>query len=273
MLEIETMMVHPKRAMELLENGRPNRPLSEHEVQRLRAEMDAGRWWLNGQSLIFNEAGQMIDGQHRCWAVVRHGKPVEMSFVTGVRDGAFATIDTGRVRGIADLLGLRGFKNSSMLSAAVRQVIINMPTTEPNGSAPHLEGRPGRRASITPGHAEAFLESHPGIVASVEYVRHFEMPRGLMSAALVAALHYIFSRFDKEAADVWARDLIVGAGLESDDPVFALRERLMANRAAPRKLSLNYITAIAIKSWNARRAGRRVKILKLNFDEATPQAI
>jgi hypothetical protein len=118
----ELVLVGPDLAKEWLEGSAPNRALSLRAVDRYADDMRAGRWLMNGQPVIFNREGALIDGRHRLSAILLAGVEVTLLVVRGVEQAAFTTMDSGRSRSIGDVLSIQGHKNTNVLSAVSRIV-------------------------------------------------------------------------------------------------------------------------------------------------------
>lgn len=92
-------LVTPEQAERWLATAnRKNRPLSPVFAGRYAADMKGGRWAVNGQGVVFDTDGHLIDGQHRLKAVVLSGTAVPLLVVSGVPAGVFDTLDQGRRR-------------------------------------------------------------------------------------------------------------------------------------------------------------------------------
>ena len=60
-----TVLLTTEIALGWLKRNDANRPFSRDSARLLAAEMDHGYWRENGESIIFDTAGVLIDGQHR----------------------------------------------------------------------------------------------------------------------------------------------------------------------------------------------------------------
>ena len=65
--------------------------------------------------------------------------------------------------------------------------------------------------------------------------------------------------------------LRTGAGLTETDAVLRLRERLLQNRQASRKMSRRVVLAPIFKAWNAHTWGREVKVLSWRYRGTGPE--
>ena len=84
-MEITKVLVTPEMAQEWLDHQAVNRRVRTRIVKQMARDMAAGIWRSStNEALAFNPERKMIDGQHRCLAVILYGKPVEMAVVYGV---------------------------------------------------------------------------------------------------------------------------------------------------------------------------------------------
>lgn len=98
--------------------NKANRPLADSFAKEYARRMAKGQWKLNGETIKFNDKGEMIDGQHRCKAIVFYGEPVEIECRFGLGD-VFETIDEGKKRSPSDALAVRGIPNYTNAAAAI----------------------------------------------------------------------------------------------------------------------------------------------------------
>src|SRR5690606_5321337 len=77
----EKIVLTPDTAVRLLERNTLNRPLSDQHVKRIASQISAGKWRFNGDTIKLSECGDVLDGQHRLWAVIEAKKPVETLIV------------------------------------------------------------------------------------------------------------------------------------------------------------------------------------------------
>ena len=89
----------------LSRNAEGQRKINPNRVADYAADMGKGLWVANGEAVIFDDAGRLIDGQHRLSAVIRAGVSVEMLVVRGVEGKSFQTIDQGFSRTLGTLAG------------------------------------------------------------------------------------------------------------------------------------------------------------------------
>lgn len=114
--------IDAKKAERYLAMMGPNRKLSGEIVDRLVSAMKDGHWVYDGSPIRFNVDGELVDGQHRLWAVVESDLEFDFLVVRGVARVAMATMDTGRRRSFTDVLHLEDetLTNTTSLAATVQ---------------------------------------------------------------------------------------------------------------------------------------------------------
>lgn len=244
-----------------------NRPISENAVSKYAQEMKEGRWRLNGQGIIFNQSGQLANGQHRLLACVRSNTPFSTLVTYGVADDAFDTIDDCNSRSLADVLHIKGESSSLLLSAGVRFLWIY--------ATGEIERRDLRRGKIaTKPLLEATLDKNPRIRGSVKfYAMLKKRPGGLLiPAGMAIGLHYLFSLVDEKKADEFFTRLQSGLELTEDNPVYILRARLISGqKEASTKLTPPAVYYYTVISWNAYANGTYLKRLVFAPDTTPPE--
>lgn len=127
--------ITPQWAASVLQTRNPrNRPISVQFVERLSRDIRCGAFATTHQGIAFDENGDLLDGQHRLAAIVKANKPVLMAVTTGMASthklngvsvNTFELLDSGRKRGVGQMLTMAGFKNASHQAAMVR-VLVNV---------------------------------------------------------------------------------------------------------------------------------------------------
>jgi hypothetical protein len=250
--------ITPEHARQLLLLNKRNRPMDFHHVRVLAREMQAGHWKFNGDSIRISTANNILDGQHRLHAIITSGVTIECLIVRGLPDDAFDTIDVGKKRTGGDIFFIKGEKDCNVLAAALQLV---------HG---YYDNRLTPRKTYPITVLEEALILHPAIRNSVTFAK--EKKAKLLPQSACSALHYLFSEKDKLLADIFIESLATGTGLRLEDTIWLLRERLIKNLSDRAKLPTHYIMALAIKTWNAERKGRKMRGLSWRGGEDSPEA-
>lgn len=285
---IKAETITPGMAKKWLETMVSNRPLSDSKCLEYAIEMEEGKWVLNGETIKFNGNGSLFDGQHRLQACVLAEKPFKSYVVRGIEDKmAFATVDVGKLRSGGDIFGLAGYTDYNKAAAVAMLLYLYKSggiTISKQGSRRYTKaerdkskvlqkiGKLDVRASAVT--KETLLQfSMPykaRITGALNFVERCK-PKKLLSESILAAAYILFSDKDDVQAQAFCRDLCSGASLALQDPVLLLRERLTSNMASVAKMTRNQIFFLLLKAWNKRRAGEKVKTLKIVEGEEFPK--
>ena len=102
--------ITPIRAQEILEiANNNNRPLDRTQVTKLKKNILANGWLNDGCPLVFNEDGELLEGQHRLSALVELGNEgyelaPQMVVINGVADICFDKMHNAKPRSVVDVI-------------------------------------------------------------------------------------------------------------------------------------------------------------------------
>jgi hypothetical protein len=240
----------PEIALKFLELSDNFRTVRQDWVRQLAREMSEGRWKADtGEALIFNNEGSLVDGQHRCWAIVDSGISISTIVIWGVEKGVDVEIDNGLKRHFHDYLAKLNETNTTVLAAALRMVRAYELGIYFYGS----HQRFGRHELL-----EAY-ERHTLLKLSMTPARK---TRDLIPLSMGTFLHYMFAQKRGESlADQFFDKVATGVELQRDDPVYLLRNILLEERKSNRQLGNRERAAYIIKAWNNWLEGRSMKQL------------
>lgn len=245
-----TRMVTPQEATHLLEaRNNINRPLVKGQSEELAELIRLDKFRFNGDSVRFDWDGNLLDGQHRLWAIVLAGKPCKLLLVFGLDPEVFDTIDIGRRRSAADTIARLGVDRHRMEIASAIQWSIRWRRGDFD--------RNDKIQKVANTDVKVFHRNHPDIEAAVEqaYAGRMVMPVGILSA-----LVYEIAKRDAELADRLVKTLVEPAGAASTDPFFQLRDYALHMRYDGKQKPIATF-ARAIKAANAAAHNRRIKSL------------
>lgn len=267
--------ITPATAKRWLRQNTHNRNLRDRVVNSYAADMRDGNWVEDGQAIKFARGdialfdnpyltgGPLLDGQHRLSAIVAANVTIRMLVVTGLPASTQDTMDTGAKRVLADALKLRGESHCVVLAAALVRV-----HQWQKGHRKNLRGA----GTAKPTHRQllALLEDHPELRRSVEIADRVRKSMRI-SGGTAALCHWLFTNIDSSDCAFFFARLADGAGLMTDDPIYALRRALhnfAADRSNPDE---SVVTAVVIKGWNAYRDGRSVQLLSYRPGGSRPE--
>lgn len=260
--------VTPTRAMALLESREnvslENRKVDEQWVKRYAEDMRQGRWMVTGDSIKVNPDGNLIDGQHRLWAVVETGIAIDTFVVYNVPDETLDRIDRGRSRTTAQHLQMHGYRDVHVLASAITYCMA----WEELGRF-NIGGSRHRQLTAQPEKYVAFLAEHPELPELIHRVGSRKFTTFAGSRSLYVALWHLFREVDEEDAERFMGALVTGAGLESGNPILALRNRLQALRLQGHGAGEpGFVGGLVVKAWGAWRKGRKLQNIRLSAQEA-----
>ena len=97
-IQVSIESISPAQATEYLEHMGRNRKLNPQRANEYRQAMENDTWTLSPQAIAFDKDGKLIDGQHRCQAVIDYGKPVPFVIIRGFEPQIIANLDQGKAR-------------------------------------------------------------------------------------------------------------------------------------------------------------------------------
>lgn len=261
MYESKVEIITPNIARGLLETTIINRDIRPMHVRALAGEMESGRWVLNGESLIISDQGSLLDGQHRCQAVVDSGQSIETIVVRGVHASVFDTLNSGKQRTFQDVLEIRGEPNARILANAAKRLWRFY-----QGDLKAQKKTPSNKELAQ------FLLCHSPLKESADFISGLVNTNAILPRGLACFGHYLFATHDKERADRFFEQVMSGVGLELGTGPWHFRERLLKRKASKHMMSIKEVTALMIKAWNAYKQNTPLKRLKWNKKEQFPKA-
>ncbi len=256
-----TETVTPVMAEQWLEKNKDNRPTRDHHTKLLAKEMREGRWQLNGEAIVFDFNGNLLDGQHRLWASFEHGQTFETLVVRGVDPSSFQTIDSGMKRSAGDVLVKAGLAYGTLTAAALRLVHFYE-----SGARDHLiVSRMSNAETLQ------MATRYPRIRDAVALVGPSAALKGLCSLAALAAFTYFALEANEEVAKTFVASLETGEELKKGDPRLTCRNYFINTKQRGVRTHHRVQFALLIKAWNAHVTGRDVTQLKFVDGEEFPQ--
>jgi hypothetical protein len=266
--QMRLVMVTPELASDLLNRNKRNRPLNALTVARYARDLVAGLFRSTAQPIVIDWNGDLLDGQHRLWAVVDSGVAIEMYIATGEDPDTFAAYDRGRKRSPGDVLTLLDYSDGNTLGAAANRLHRHLRGVTWSTTASDREVNLEEMIKI--------VEEFPGLASSVKAARRLIAKEAgnapLAPPSLAAFLHYLFAEKDADHAEWFFNVIASGAGLEETDAALHLRRRLIQNKVDTKaKLPDKELAALFVKAWNAHREGRPVRVLRWRTTGSAPE--
>lgn len=237
----EVWTITPTLACALLEQAHPNRPVSHVRVKTIARAITAGRWALNGETIVLCPDGRVLDGRHRLMAVVEADRDITTFVVLGIDPETFSTMDQGNKRTGGDVLSIEGHRQAKHLASSLRWLW-------------RLEFEEMRSAvvAILDYELPEYLAHHPGLPKSLEWGKsvHALLPQGLGSA-----LHYLMSAKDAALAKQIFYGLAQGQNLSAADAVWHVREKFLKDKTPLYHTAIVERAALVVQAWDCVRKG------------------
>lgn len=247
-----------------------NRKLSDKIVAKYAALMKDGQWHYDGSPIRFDVKGELIDGQHRLWAIIESGTTQEFLVLTGLRTEAFATIDTGKARNFADILSIAHPELGQFTSHASVTKLIYQWERGARGS----QLLANRSEVISPEVLLEYLEANQEAIIEANLVgRRISQRVPIVTGSVGALTYWVLSDIDEDDCEDFLDKLISGAGLAEGNPILALRNFFYRSASVKnQRVPADVQIAVIIKAWNAYRQGREVRVMAFKPGGSTPEA-
>lgn len=255
----ERLTITPDYAGTLLSKNTKNRTVIKCHLRKLEEVLRRGEWVFNGEPIIVASSGRVLDGQHRLMACVNTGISIDAIVVFGIDESVFDTIDQGATRTIGNVLDVDGEENYNTIAATLKNFWGFCKTGQ-------IYDGGGWVGGFTAHTARVLLSSHPGIRDSVKLCLRCEHYK---SKSLLAALHYIFTFSNQQAAAELIEVLEAGGG-DKDRPFHVLREHVIYSRMNRVPMGNRSLAAKTIRAFNAEVTGEWVKRLQFKHDGQFP---
>lgn len=262
-IETEIILLTPQKAHEFLASNTHNRDVSQSIIDQYAGAIKRGEWRLSDTAISFDKNGVMLNGQHRCFGVIKAGEPIMVSVMRGLDPEAQETMDGGAKRTLSADLKLRGEKDYTALAGTLNVLYSYVKAGTLYSGA--LTPTPTKSQLI------AFLNKHPDIR---DHIRppYSKRAVSLLTPSTASAIYYLTSLADTEDADIFFARLSSGKDIQEGDPIWALRERLLREQSKVQgRITATVRAALSVKAWNIWREGRSVYTLKWTGGGGRPE--
>ena len=221
-INTSVVVIDHESAQKILErSSNPNnRKISTSTVTNYAKSMINGEWKLNGEAIVFDRNGILMNGHHRLHAVVQAKASIEFLIVDGVSDESFHTYDGGKKRSAADELSMAGNKNCTVLAAIVSSHLVYNDALVRKGSY-NTWARPSKSMVIK--QYQSYRKDYDLVMSCCKF-NHVVSP----SVIGFAFAHILIDlNFESSFVMDFSQKLGSGEMLKKGDPVFTLREALI----------------------------------------------
>lgn len=260
-ISIET--ITPEIAEKMLLTNIDNR---DPKREAIKKAILSGEWTLNGATIVFDENGNLTDGQNRLRACVAANVPIDTLVVRGIPRAAQITMDTGIKRSLTDYLKLKGLKNYTTVGSMGMMIYrantygLQSAFTMPTAGKDTLQ-------TVYEYICKEYDTRIEPLISSVMAIRAaYGVEAGTLGALLDA-----FSRAGSDNLNEFVSQLLNRK--PACTAVRLLQDKLHKNKEKKDgKLPQKVIAALIIKSWNAYMLGDDIKLLRFTLGGANPES-
>lgn len=253
----------PALAEALLKVNTANRRMRRSRVQAYAAAIRRGEWVVNGEGISISSDGRLLNGQHRCAAVVMTGISIQTLLVTGLDPAVFDTIDGGGKRTTADVMQIKGEGSPAATAAIARLLCLYIATGDPYNSNPAIA--PSSRQLLD------LVQQHPRLRETTRWVDSTRWCKKYMHPSVAGFCHYMFSGVDASATKQFFGMLESGAGLEKSSPILQLRNRLTETAAGKTSTDMALRCMLTFKAFRLYRDGSTIANLRVRLGGNAPE--
>jgi len=247
-METKLITLTPDLARDLLAKNGINRRVRPLALLKYKKAILNGEYRLTHQGIAIDWFGNLIDGQHRCLAVVETGMPVPILLSKNVDPETFKVVDTGSARSAKD--GINSV-NRNVAAAATRLIL----SFESGISFGGDDGTISHTKVINRFNEDELLQQSTELFGG-------RRPIGIkLSSTFVVAGYYLTRKSDEILAHAFFRCLVDGQGLYEGDVVYALRKRLLY------RLTRYEIGPLILKAWKYFKLAKDLKYLKADCED------
>ena len=251
------LQLTPELAQELLDSNSTNRPVREAKWRGISRDITEGRYVPNFDPIVVwvhHGVKRLMNGQHRCLAVVDCGIAVDVLYVETDDEGSMLTMDTGAPRTFKDYLTLRAVPDQAGLAAATRILWRYQHGTL------HPFGDFTKRERATQSELwELFLKHESTLRAGTKAAHAVAKAHPqCMNRSTLAVAYAVLGELSTTWRDNFFTGLRGGSGaMATDDPRAVLIRRLEKQKRLDRLDGVHQL-AYLLKSWNAFVAGKGI---------------
>jgi len=264
--DITIEIMTPAKALDILErNGIRRKQFKGREKEAINlylADMSVNGWLFNGDAIIFDVNGVLINGRKRLLACAEAGVEFITLVVRNASPDAYNRIDQQRPRSEADAAAAAGFDNHKELAAMAASIIDIARTGLPSQMA-FRNGSSLRFSIDNPGIQDVLLETKNSLI----------IKNKLMSPADLRALTFLTRLIDKAGSDRFIKHIESALVTNIPQPMrpathfgnalLETQRECIKKNIKPGHSTIRYkLASYFIKAWNAERTNSPLKPLK-----------
>lgn len=217
-----------------------NRPPRKLKIQQYASDMEEGRWNFCADPIVFDEEGNLINGQHRMHAQIKTNMAQNWVVIRKAPKETQNTMDAGVLRSAADTLHFAGEDNAQLMAAVAR--LVN-----------HIKKGTLGGSRYNTGNEEILrvVQDNPGIRRSTEMAAKAKGGMTPIAPSVLGAAHWMIRQSNTAAeADTFLHRLSTLAGEEEGSPLLALSRRVNELKRNQVRVHARDLLTLVIKAWN-----------------------
>lgn len=258
-IRCEIMVITPEWATKILAERNENNRRMTTSWKKIQDSIFRDAWEVNGECIVFDTNGRLVNGQNRLKAVADGGVSIPCMVVYGVAPECFKTYDQGKLRNNRDILSMLGYDNQRHVASA-----LAWQQRYDNGVIDVIHHEPIPNDTIND-----VAEQYPEICIAVAYmVKHYSLKKQKrIPVPLAAFLWNQFQSRDETACDEFFTKVLGGFGVGPNSHEAILIRRLDGMVGERKGVDQIEIAALCIITWNRIRNGddaREILVWKAN---------
>jgi hypothetical protein len=249
-MKVKLQLITPAIAENYLRYNIRNRKATGRLIRFLSNQMIDNLFLENGESIVFDLRGDLVDGQHRLLAIIKSGKSYNIPVVTGVLPHSMATYDTGKNRSARDVLQMNGFKYYSPLASFI--ISLN-----------RYFIRSYKNAEVSTGEREGMLTNQQvleyckdnydwlkEIMSKSQYLTQTQITPKVLSGTQIALICYVIGGKQPDSIVYDFMKYIIGISRTADSATNYLFTKLYNSKINKEPLNFYWILGMSIKAYN-----------------------
>lgn len=273
-MEFSIETIAPDMAQKYLDSSPYNRvSFSSKRIAETYAEaMKRGEWRLNGECLVFDKEGRLMDGHHRLLAVTIAGIPVQFSVCRGVSRDDFTTYNCGLRTNLSQILGMKGIKNNTLIMG-ILGINYNLSHT---GRIRTNNGTSAGTSRTVTSDFNLYLSDKDGYDQAAIIANRLRSRGRFLKDSWIGGMCYFLTHGGGYSSDVVIKFFAAICSLQPSGitPCDTLKNFIIRRRLDNMKIDDSYLAALLFKAWNAYVTGQEVKRIGFNPEkESYPKLI
>lgn len=243
-VEIKRIEVTPTLAAEYLQkNFADNRNLRNSTIDRYASDMKNGRWTETGETIKFDQYGNLIDGQHRLHAVIKSGQTITFFVASGLEDAAAVNIDIGAKRSFADALKITGHDGFLILKGTLAKRILlyeagrNALTSKTDAKTYSGRTTAGQKKQVTTAEIVDYVQKND-LTHFCEFGRNMydKQISNILSPSDWVFLTWMLTKINAVHSEVFLQKLATMDGIAGNSPIRTLFKRLQEPKSGTQRI-------------------------------------